>query len=402
QALENAKPLSTTLQRGFVLFVQNLSGAAKRFQLTIANQPAGGTASFLQSSLLTTLDLQVAARSSVSRTVYVTSTDPHASITSRMQELALSTGTVLLGGLQGAVILNPAPTNPDVVNPDVVNPDVINPDVINAEVYNPDVINAVVATPDVVNPDVINPDVINPDVVNTVVTNPDVVNADVTNPDVVNPDVVNPDVIKPDEANASLSDFNLSEASSTVTNTGNPSASFNVNLLATDAVPSSFNGGGSFLQLIVTKSYVTQTIQGCAEIPQVTNLLVANVTKPVTRDISNTLPADTDAAVAAATTPDVTTGAISNATVALQPGEAARIRVRVFQAKSDLVRFDPVKSVSPVTVAHGANTNNAAHKAPFAVRLIITSNKNNVPTAVANKPYSATLKAIGGKGSLTW
>src|SRR5262249_60442257 len=119
-------------------------------------------------------------------------------------------------------------------------------------------------------------------------------------------------------------------------------------------------------------------------------------------DISNTLPADTDAAVAAATTPDVTTGAISNATVALQPGEAARIRVRVFQAKSDLVRFDPVKSVSPVTVAHGANTNNAAHKAPFAVRLIITSNKNNVPTAVANKPYSATLKAIGGKGSLTW
>src|SRR5262249_9170328 len=191
-------------------------------------------------------------------------------------------------------------------------------------------------------------------------------------------------------------------ASSTVTNTGNTSASFNVNLLATDPVPASFGNGSTFLQLIVSKSYVTQTIQGCAEIPQVTNLLVANVTRPVVKDISNTLPADTDAGVSAATTPDVLTGAISNATVALQPGESARIRVRVFQTKSDSVKFHPDKSMSPVTVAHGANTNNATHRASFAVRLTITSNKNNLPTAAPNKPYSATLKAIGGKGTLTW
>ncbi len=403
QALENAKPLSTTLQRGFVVVVQNLSKAAKRFQLVISNQPVGGTASFLQSTLLTTLDVQIAPSSSVSRTIYVTSSNPHASVTSNLQELDLATGTPVIGGLQGSVALNPDATNPDVINPDVINPDVINPDVINAEVYNPDVINPAVTTPDVINPDVINPDVINPDVINTVVLNPDVINPDVINPDVINPDVINPDVINPDVINSSLSDFNLSEASSTVTNIGNTSASYNVNLLGTDPLPASFAaGGGSFLQLIVTKSYVTQTIQGCSEIPQVTNLLVANVTKPVIKDISNTLPADTDAAVAAVTTPDSTTGAISNATVALQPGESARVRVRVFQKKSDTVQFHPNQSLSPVTVAHGANTNNAAKKAPFAVRLTIVGNKNNLPAAVANKPYSATLKAIGGKGTLTW
>ena len=379
--------------------VQNQTGAFKRFQLVIGNQPIGGAASFSQTNLLTTLDVQVAPKASVSRAIYVTSSDSHAPVAASLQELDFASGTPVAGGAQGSVALNPDGSNPDITNPDGTNG---NPDVINAEVYNPDVINPVVTTPDVINPDVINPDVINPDVINTVVVNPDVVNADVTNPDVINPDVVNPDVINPDVINASLSDFNFSESSSTVTNTGNTAASYNVNLLATDSVPASFGSGSSSLQLIVTKSYITQTVQDCTELPQVANQIVANVTKPVVRDISNTLPADTDAAVAAATTPDVTTGALSNATLALQPGESARIRVRAFQTKSDTVTFDTRKSLSPVAVAHGANTNNPAKKSPFAIKLTITSNRNNLPVAVANKPYSVTLKALGGKGALSW
>jgi hypothetical protein len=194
----------------------------------------------------------------------------------------------------------------------------------------------------------------------------------------------------------------VTEASSTVTNTGNTSSSFNVNLLQTDALPSSFNGGGSSMQLIVTKTFVTTTPQGCTPVPQANNQVAVNVTQPVLKDISNTLPTATDAALASATAPDVVTGAISNATVALQPGETAEIRLRVFQLKSDLVKFNANKSISPVAVAHGANTNNPAKKAPFAIRLTIVSNKNNLPTAVANKPYNATLKVVGGKGTITW
>jgi len=391
QALENAKPLSTTLQRGFVVVVQNLTGATKHFSLTIANQPfPDGQASFSQSTLLTNLDVQVAPRSSISRSVYVTSSAVHAAVTTNLQELDVT------NGVSGSVVLNP-----DITNPDITNPDITNPDITNAEVYNPDITNPDITNPDITNPDITNPDITNPDITNTVLANPDITNPDITNPDITNPDITNPDITNPDITNTSL--YDVSEASSTVTNTGNTSSSYNVNVLGTDPLPASFGaGGGSFLQLIVTKNYITQTIQGCSEIPQVTNLVVANITKPVIKDISNTLPADTDAAVAAATTPDSTTGAISNVTVPLQPGESARVRVRVFQKKSDTVQFHPNQSLSPVAVAHGANTNNAVKKAPFAVRLTIVGNKNNLPAAVANKPYSATLKAIGGKGTLAW
>jgi Putative Ig domain len=402
QALENAKPLSQTLQRGFVVLVTNLTGAVKRFQLAINNQPVGGAASFLQSSVLTTLDLQVAPKSSVSRTIYVTSSDVHASVTSNLQELDLSTGTILAGGAQGQTILNADATNPNVTNPDVTDPNVANPDILSAEVYNPNVTNPNVTNPNVTNPNVTNPDVTDPNVTNTVLLNPNVTNPNVTNPDVTDPNVTNPNVTNPNVTNTSLSDFNVSESSSTVTNTGNTSSSYNVNLLATDPMPASFGGGTSFIQLIVTKTLVTQTADGCAEVPQAASVVVANVVQPVLRNISDTLPADTDAAVAAVTTPDVVTGAVSNATLALQPGETASVRVRVFQTKTDLVGFDPSKSVSPVAVAHGANSNNPAHKAPFAVRLTVTSNNHNLPVAVANKPYTATLKAVGGKGTLTW
>jgi hypothetical protein len=108
---------------------------------------------------------------------------------------------------------------------------------------------------------------------------------------------------------------------------------------------------------------------------------VANITQPILKDISNTLPAGTDAALASATTPDVTTSAINNATVALQPGETATSRSR-FSEQGDTVKFNPNKSLAG---ARGARREHeqSAKKAPFAIRLTITSN-NNFPAAVAN------------------
>src|SRR5262249_39772740 len=276
-------------------------------------------------SQLTSLDLQVAPASSISRTIYVTASDPHASLAASLQELDPTTGTVLAGGAQGSAILNSDPTNPNVTNPDVTDPNVTNPDIMTAEVYTPNVTNPNVTKPNVTNPNVTNPDVADPNVTNTVLLNPNVTNPNVTNADVTNPNVTNPNVTNPNVTNTSLSDFSVSESSSTVTNTGNTSASYNVNLLATDALPASFGSGSSFLQLIVTKTFVTQAVQDCAEVPQAVNLVVTNVTQPVVRNISDTQPSDTDAAVAAATTPDVVTGAASNATLALQPGESAEV-----------------------------------------------------------------------------
>jgi len=44
---QTMKPLSPTLQRAFVVLVQNLTNFDKTFHMTIANQPLGGFASFL-------------------------------------------------------------------------------------------------------------------------------------------------------------------------------------------------------------------------------------------------------------------------------------------------------------------------------------------------------------------
>jgi uncharacterized protein YjbI with pentapeptide repeats len=408
QSLDNSKPLSPTLQRGFVIAVRNLGNGPKRFKLAIANQPAGGKASFAQSALtgfpdpLTTLDVQVAGNSVVSRTVYVTASDPKAALTTSLQELDLVSGAPVAGGAQGFLALNADPSNPNITNPDITDPNITNVNILSAEIYDPNITNPNITNPNITNPNITNPNITNPNITNTDLLNPNITNPNITNPDIADANVTNPNITNPNITNASLADYDVTEASSTVTNIGNTSTSYNINLLQTDGLPASFNGGGSALQLIVTKTSVTTTVQGCTPVPQANNQVVANVTQPVLKDISNTLPAGSDAAVASATTPDVLTGAISNATVALQPGESAVVRLRVFQLKSDLVKFNANKSVSPVAVAHGANTNNPAKKAPFAIRLTIVSNKNNLPTAVANKPYNATLKVVGGKGTITW
>ena len=79
----NAKPLGTTtfngksvpFQRAFPVEAQNTTAQALNVRFTIANQPTGGTASFLQFSKLTTLDVTIPPYSSVSRSVFVTSTN---------------------------------------------------------------------------------------------------------------------------------------------------------------------------------------------------------------------------------------------------------------------------------------------------------------------------------------
>ncbi|HEX6040827.1 sialidase family protein, partial [Longimicrobium sp.] len=151
---QNAKPLglgvlpggeTVLLQRSFVVVVQNTSDALRTFRLTIRNQPPDGPptgkASFLQfpdpglPDPLTELFVNVGARSSATRTVFVTSTQADASVTVDVQEATAPGGEVIppeAGGLLATVVLNPDITNPDITNPDITNPDITNPDITNA------------------------------------------------------------------------------------------------------------------------------------------------------------------------------------------------------------------------------------------------------------------------------
>ena len=93
----NAKQLSPTLQRAFVVFAQNTTDVTRSFRMTIAAQPPGGRASFSQFPLppftraspgaVDRVDVRVPPRSMAARSVYVTSTDPDAQIPVEVVEI---------------------------------------------------------------------------------------------------------------------------------------------------------------------------------------------------------------------------------------------------------------------------------------------------------------------------
>jgi hypothetical protein len=174
-ALNNSKPLgsilvngiSTLIQRPFSFFVQNATLQTKSFRLTISGPQPSGQASFERINgqpLLQQIDVTVAPRSTIARTVFATSSDRRARITINAAEISAANGTLVAGGLQGSVILNsdssnPDPSDPNLANNEIYNPDVFNtPEILNQDIANPDIANA----PEIGNPDIANPDIANP------------------------------------------------------------------------------------------------------------------------------------------------------------------------------------------------------------------------------------------------
>ena len=386
----NAKPLLPDIQRAFAVTVQNSTEGAKTFQLRIENQPPEGTASFLQFALVESLDVVVPRRSSVSRSIFVTSTQPHASVRVNVQEIAdVFSGPIPpeSGGLQGTVVLNPDITNPDITNPDITNPDITNPDITNAEVYNPDITN-----PDITNPAIRNPVVKNPDITNPDITNPDITNPDITNPDITNPDITNPDITNPDITNKAITD-----ASWVITNKGNTTASYDVKLLLNGKVPDDLR-----TQLVIHKIYTTPVatpdpITGqptCSLGLQTQNILVVNVFDPVFASADGT------------TAPDITNPDLTSATVTLAPGETARATLRIVDRDptSGTTASALVQQVATAVVSQSVNSDDAANgitQPPVASSALLI-NTSALPSAIVGSPYAHQLRASGNVGTLAW
>ena len=145
----DAKTLGT-LQRAFPIVVTNSTTRTRTYRLIVLNQPKGGKASFLEVPVaglpdpLIALDVNVAPGSSISRMVFVRSTDPMATIRVDVDEIAAVGATQLLsGGLQGSLVLNPDPLNPD--NPDLTTNELFNPDIANPDIANPDIANGAIS-----------------------------------------------------------------------------------------------------------------------------------------------------------------------------------------------------------------------------------------------------------------
>ncbi len=371
---QNAKRLkafdgSSASVRAFVVLVQNLTDTQRRFRLHIADQPAGGKASFIKWNLdgpaVPDLEVEIPPRSGISRPVFAASTDPLATMRVEVDE---TSG----GGLSGFLVLNADATTAALADPDggptgvntveIYTPSVSNPSVYNPSVYNPSVSNPSVSNPSVYNPSVYNPSVYNPSVYNPSVSNPSVSNATEANPSVLNPSVYN----------GALVNTPISDTSYAVTNTGNTAASYRIQLVGDPAaVPGP-------LQLLVSKNQLSPGSDGCQLVESARSTVLVNLANPTVVSPSTGLgPALEDASA-------------SNATFSLRPGETGHVTLR---GQYSLAQMQGIGSaVAPAVIAHPSDPAHPEYSAPLAI-----TNGSALPGASFGVPYSASLAAFGGQ-----
>ncbi len=416
---QNSKPLSASLQRAFVVLVQNQTNFDRSFRLTIANQPPGGFASFIAgknnppnpptppptSTGNTTLDAQVPAHSGVVASVFAVSTSPTASITVNVDEISAPPGgTLVSGGLSSFVVLNPDATTPPLINADGAP---ANTDIASLEIYNPNFSNPNYSNPNYSNrnsdpnfsnPNYSNPNFSNPNFSNLNFSNPDIAGSTVPTPNYSNGDLTNPNYSNPNYSNPNFSNTNLtttsvSDASYTLTNEGNTSAGYDVNLVLAGQLP-----GNAQFQLLINKTYLTPVAHNCALGQEQTTNVASVINNP---NFSN---------------PNFSNPNFSNSSLSLAPGESATVTLRGFNVTcsigprckgpiSGVANIeDIVAQVAPVVTAQAANTNDPTNIPPTVAPLFITTAA--LPGGVAGQQYAppsgAQLQAIGGTAPYTW
>jgi hypothetical protein len=404
----NAKELGTTtfnnqtvpFQRGFAVEAQNVTGLTIFVRFTIANQPTGGTASFLQLSQLTSLDVTIPEYSSVSRTVFVTSSNPEASVTVNVAQISGIGGSVVTNGLNASAVLNPDITNPNITNPNITNPNITNPNITNLEVTDPNITNPNITNPNITNPNITNPNITNPNITNPNITNPNITNVSATNPNITNPNITNPDITNPNITNPNITNPDITNGSIQdvvfpITNNGNTDAAYTVKVGSTVQPPP-----GVLVQLIINRLYQTPTAISCQLTTETHWVTVANINNPKIYSLSDPQLGN----------PNITNTAPTEASVTLAPGETAFIDFRVVNPTPATTPFNPVGTLTPVTIPQAIDTAtvlsnpgnpNLTPPIVFPTLAILT---NTLPNTDRNDAgYSVQLQALGGKpGTQTW
>jgi uncharacterized repeat protein (TIGR01451 family) len=410
----NNKPFNG-FQRSFVVVAENAASVTRSYRLRIENQPAGGQASFLQfGAPLTVLDVTTPPLSSVARTVFVTAAQQTARIRVSVTQITAAGGTVVPNGLSGSVVLNPDPQNPVLQNPHLQNPNLQNPLISQAEAYNPGISTALVGVPNLQNPHLQNPNLQNPNLQNPsiqnphlqnpnlqnpnlqnpvlqndAVANPSIVNADLPNPSLQNPTLQNPNLQNPNLQNPNLQNAGISDTNWTVTNDGNTTASYTVNLLLTTPVPAGFS-----TQLLLHKTVLTPAADGCDLKQQAHTILLANIpdpqfiTDPTNPNLQN---------------PHLQNPNLQNPTLALAPGESATITFRVVDPNIfDGVSYDASAAVTPAAVAQSVNTEDvAAGRTAPSVAIPLTIATSDIPPTTPGAPINRTLQMVLPRGTVT-
>jgi sugar lactone lactonase YvrE len=393
----NTKPLGTTklpdgttilIQRAFVTFIRNATEDEKSYRLTILDQPPGVPSSAVQASFLqfderNTLDAVIPAHSSISRQVFVKSSDEKASVQVLVQEIDAPDGSVIPGGLTGLIRLNPDPKNPEILDREL-SPVPIR----SVEVHDPEILN-----PEILNPEILNPEILNPELLNPEIVNPEILNPEILNPEILNPEILNSEMSDSDGA---LTDFTW-----TIRNDGNTTTSYAARPFLESSAPAGFR-----FQLLVYRIHSTPAVnlEDCRiesdplKQRQQHELLV-DIRNPELLDPEIHAPRELD--------PEIPNASAENASFFVPPGESVRVSLRVFDPdKNDSIVLDEDK-VSLGTVSHSVNTIDEAAgqtQPPVSYQAAepLTFGLVSLPSPLVGAPYDELIPASGGIAPLTW
>jgi len=433
----NDKPLNLpgSIARAFVVFVKNNTGLLRSYRLTIAAQPVGGQASFEQFSLLTTLDVDIAAYSTISRTVFISSTDVNAAVTVNINETDAA-GAIITGGLSSSILINGDTSNPQMSgnkethNPNIINsanPNIINwyvnPNIINPNIINPNIINPNIINPNIINPNIINsanPNIINPNIINPNIINPNIINRDVSNPNIINPNIINPNIINTNIADDGPDLVTATDVEWTVKNEGTTTTSYTLKTLAKKSPPN-----GVYVQLLVYRVHYTPAVAGaelkaagvnaCELKKEPHHELVLSVVNPniINPNIINPNIIN----------PNIINSSIENSTFSVAPGEEVVVDLRVLDSGvSTTTGVATVKALSAgptlqafsveefigslgfAVTSQAVNSIDVAEgsQIPPADATDLVIGTSSLPDGVAGYSYSAALSAFGGAGTYAW
>jgi len=290
-------------------------------------------------TMLPSVEADIAPHTSVHRTLFVTQQGGDSGRTIHLTVRELDCGT---GCRSGAITFNPPVALNSLIGPIGVS-DPNAGEVYVASISSPNVSNPNVSNPNVSNPNVSNPNVSNPNVSNPNVSNPNVSNPNVSNPNVSNPNVSNPNVSNPNVSNPNVSNAPVSDLIYTVTNEGNTTASYHVKVVAKDPakIPSP-------LQLILSKTYLTPAAVGCDLKEVAHDQVVASVPDINRRPAANGAPQTDLVKPGDPVRPGASGPNVSNATIALAPGETATITLRAFVPVTELLKVAGDLAPAPV------------------------------------------------------
>ena len=234
------------LQRAFAVYVENHTAGFRAFRLTLA-PGAGVAASFEQFASLTSVDVEVLASSSITRTVYLTGAIATGSAVVNVLEIPLlgASGTqigadVMVPPLSASLTLNGDSTNPFVGGPGG------NTDLATTEKHTPQIASPQLGTPQLGTPQIGSPQLGTPQL---------------GTPQLGTPQLGTPQISSPQIASSAPTDPTYTDITFKVTNEGNTASAFNT--LVSLATAKELNTSGHSFKVIIYRVHQTATVNGC-------------------------------------------------------------------------------------------------------------------------------------------